>query len=504
MEKATGLFVLLFILLWACTLSSAEIIYINVNGPNDPGTGTFEDPFRRIQPGIDAAINSDTVLIQQGIYTGAGNYDLDPDGKAITISSTEPNNPSIVACTIIDPNRAGRGFNIHKGEDANCAISGLTIRNGYTTGLGAGIFCYNSSPSIFNCTVTDNLAGLYSGGGICCSYSNSLIMNCIISNNSAYDSGGGLECWFASPQLTNCIISNNHAGNYGGGVDCYLQGNSVLTNCTLVGNSTGAGGKGGAICLWDTNLNVKNSILWANQAGIGAPQIHLLFDKNSASVSYCNVQSGISGVYDPYDQVNWSSGNIDSDPCFALFEANGDPNLWDFHLQSSDGRWNPAFYSAELNNDGIINLVDFAGLAEVWMRTGVFDRDLNNNGVVNREDLGIFAQYYLANVNEDGWLEDSSTSPCVDAGDPNSDFSSEVWPNGKRINMGAYGGTNQASKSGNVADLNVDDKVNFVDLAELGKLWGTNQKAIEDLNGDGIINPGDLKIVAANWLWEKE
>ncbi|MGB7582861.1 MAG: dockerin type I domain-containing protein [Sedimentisphaerales bacterium] len=36
--------------------------------------------------------------------------------------------------------------------------------------------------------------------------------------------------------------------------------------------------------------------------------------------------------------------------------------------------------------------------------------------------------------------------------------------------MGAYGGTSQASKNGNIADLNVDGRVDFLDLAQLGNL----------------------------------
>jgi hypothetical protein len=70
--------------------------------------------------------------------------------------------------------------------------------------------------------------------------------------------------------------------------------------------------------------------------------------------------------------------------------------------------------------------------------------------------------------------------------------------------MGAFGGTVQASKSGNIADLNIDGKVNFIDLSELGKLWGTSQKVNEDLSGDGIVNLGDLEIMTTNWLWKKE
>ncbi len=45
------------------------------------------------------------------------------------------------------------------------------------------------------------------------------------------------------------------------------------------------------------------------------------------------------------------------------------------------------------------------------------------------------------------WVFDDTTSPCIDAGDPSDDYSNEPFPNGSRINMGAYGNTNQASKS---------------------------------------------------------
>ena len=48
------------------------------------------------------------------------------------------------------------------------------------------------------------------------------------------------------------------------------------------------------------------------------------------------------------------------------------------------------------------------------------------------------------------WVIDSEHSPCIDAGDPSSDYSNEPSPNGGRINMGAYGDTAEASKSGGV------------------------------------------------------
>ena len=46
-----------------------------------------------------------------------------------------------------------------------------------------------------------------------------------------------------------------------------------------------------------------------------------------------------------------------------------------------------------------------------------------------------------------GWVTDALTSWAVDAGDPSYAVGNEPLPNGGRINMGAYGGTSQASKT---------------------------------------------------------
>ncbi|KKG25005.1 hypothetical protein EO96_15685 [Methanosarcina sp. 2.H.T.1A.8] len=46
------------------------------------------------------------------------------------------------------------------------------------------------------------------------------------------------------------------------------------------------------------------------------------------------------------------------------------------------------------------------------------------------------------------WIKDRISSPCIDAGYSSSDYSNEPEGNGKRINIGRYGNTEEASRSG--------------------------------------------------------
>ncbi|MCH7557230.1 MAG: right-handed parallel beta-helix repeat-containing protein [Planctomycetes bacterium] len=58
----------------------------------------------------------------------------------------------------------------------------------------------------------------------------------------------------------------------------------------------------------------------------------------------------------------------------------------------------------------------------------------------------------------DVWVLDKVTSPCVDGGDPNADTLNEPMPHGSRINIGAYGGTKEASLSPSEQPCPLSDK----------------------------------------------
>jgi len=76
---------------------------------------------------------------------------------------------------------------------------------------------------------------------------------------------------------------------------------------------------------------------------------------------------------------------------------------------------------------------------------------------------------------------------------------------GKRINMGAYGGTLQTSMSlsvvGNAAYLNNDDIVDLTDLCIFVDMWLVRDVClVEDINRNSLVNFSDLAEFAQNWL----
>jgi parallel beta-helix repeat protein len=261
-----------------------------------------------IQAALDAALDGDTVVVADGTYTGEGNKNLDFQGKAITVHSE--NGPE--TC-IIDCEGDGRGFNFHSGEAANSVVWGFTVKNGRMSRAG-GISCENSSPTIANCIVTNNLAdsansggiGIYNsspiitgcriigntadrwGGGIGCSDSSPAITNCIISGNeSDYSYGGGICCNNASPAIKNCILIRNSAFRDGGGIYCRIDSSPTITNCTLSGNSAEQGG--GLYSAYSSSPTIANSILWADD-----PDEISVFGAD-IDVRHSNVQGGWEG-----------------------------------------------------------------------------------------------------------------------------------------------------------------------------------------------------------------
>ena len=101
---------------------------------------------------------------------------------------------------------------------------------------------------------------------------------------------------------------------------------------------------------------------------------------------------------------------------------------------------------------------------------------------------------------------DSVTSRCIDAGNPGSPLADEQENiNNVRINMGAYGGTAEASIPPQdwalLGDLTNNGTVDFEDLAGQVKDWQSNSNEQPgDLNRDGIVDMADFALFGLDWL----
>jgi hypothetical protein len=232
--------------------------------------------------------------------------------------------------------------------------------------------------------------------------------------------------------LAGCDISFNSAqGNVKGG-GLYCGGSSAqatLEHCIVSNNTADAGG--GVFSDSSARTNITNCTIADNtNSGVYADASHIAIKNsivwyNSGSAVSLNGSLSSSLLYSNIEGYYPGQGNIDSDPKFASRGS-------DYHLQSNLGRFNSG-----------------------------------------------------------SWVKDSfsSHSPCIDAGDPQDPIGAEPFPNNKRINMGAYGGTREASKSIGPLIFHVDVKGSDYNAGlSRDDSFRTIQKAVDEAyDGDTVM-----------------
>lgn len=238
----------------------------------------------------------------------------------------------------------------------------------------------------------------------------------------------------------------------GGAIYCDSNCCPIIKNCIIAANNAA---KGGAAYCHNSNTNFINCTIIDNNATETAGAFYCSLDspKITNSIIQDNSPNQIQGDAS-VDYCNINStingfGNIDTDPCFVSYAKSTDPNLWDLHLKSDAGAWD---------------------------------------------------------TNSQSWISHAVTSRAVDAGNPAYHLEDENDDaNNIRINIGAFGGTAQASKSPKnwsvLNDLSNDGIVNSIDYAILSKNWYLNSShPIGDTNRDDFVGPEDLVKLADDWL----
>ena len=263
-------------------------------------------------------MSGDSIKVAAGTYT----ENIDYGGKNLVIISTAGR-----ATTIIDGNQSGSVVKFINGEDSTAVLMGFTITNGAAEN-GGGIHLDQSSPSLYDLTVSQNTASSSGGGIYCYDQSSPILKNSSVVNNSAGQHAGGIRCWNDSNmKLENVVIANNTASQFGGGMHCRNNSSPTLMNVTIINNNADVFG-GGIYLRSDSNPIVVNSIVWGN-----TPQnIYFRASDSPGNItfSYSDLQGGQDSIVtNDNGTVTWGDGNIDADPLFVDADSSGDYHLTD-------------------------------------------------------------------------------------------------------------------------------------------------------------------------------
>jgi len=344
------------------------------------------DDFTTIQAGIDAAVNSDTVLVQPSTYFENINF----NGKAITVASLylTTQDTTYISQTVIDGNENGSVVNFDSGENSAAVLTGFTITNGYTD-HGCGVRCLNSSPKLENLTITGNnsyagWAGNGNGGGIYCYESSPSLVNLTISGNFAYGgftgagAGGGIYCYESNPSLVNVTISGNDAGAYGGGIFCN-NSNLDLMNVIISDNSAEDGG--GIYCCHSSPSLVDVTIS-GNLASYGGG-------------IYCDSLSS------PSLAIVTIAGNSGAVHGGGIYCDNSDPDLLCVSIADNEAESGAGIFTAN-NSNFSFELVSITDNSAILSGGGIYcdqsDTRVIQNIIVSSNEACLGGGFFLSNT----------------------------------------------------------------------------------------------------------
>jgi hypothetical protein len=219
--------------------------------------------YSTISRAISSATNGDVIIISPGTYSGYDNSKIYISSKSITIRSKNPEDPNVVASTIID------GFDSTAGNNpafnlsyASIVIEGITIASCYDT-YGGAIKTMDSSLTLRNCVFEDCIAW-NDGGTINARNSKIVLDNCQIIGSTAQSRGGAIYAEYKSNiELINCDFIDNWSMSSGGAL--YVSDSNLsVTGCQFTENTTlgsSSGLNGGAIYIGSTAANKTNVLI---------------------------------------------------------------------------------------------------------------------------------------------------------------------------------------------------------------------------------------------------
>ncbi|MDO8302341.1 MAG: right-handed parallel beta-helix repeat-containing protein [Sedimentisphaerales bacterium] len=444
-----------------------------------------------IQDAVDDANNGDTIIVSPGVYKEQVNIGT----KQITLQSTDPNDPMIVAQTVISAPTTypitSDYYAVNIGN-SSAVLDGLTIANG-----GSGVLC-SASPIIARCVIRKN--DYY--GVNCASSSAPVIKNCIIGYNfyGIYGSSVG------AAKIINSVIANN--GGYGISI-ANASAEMTIRNCTIKANASGGIYRSGG-----TDPNISNCILWNNANN------NLSGGDTFTKVTYNCINNGYGDT---------TKHNISTDPCFvtpldyhikaaSLCKNKGNPSTSfidnemdiDGELRKNgtarvDIGADELYGRGDFNGDDVVNFIDYATFANTWGTTPSSANwnaacDIIDDNEVNYKDLDVFTDRWLMPPDQLGTFAALSVhggSPVLsltyDANTPpdsNGEITVYVHTDVPLISMAMYASV--------VGDANITSAMSTADCNQYG--WNPQYSSDPNIEPNGLlsINGATPSVVDAN------
>jgi PKD repeat protein len=397
-------------------------LYVAEGGNDTNGGATPGDALRTVTRALALARDGTHIHVGTGLYNPAA-------GETFPLVMARPGLHLVGAgrdATSLDANKTDQVVTI-KAIPVDGRLADLTVSGGYFGAVGytrhtfgAGIGIWLSQIRLDGLRVTGNelkrmsvnkLWGTGYGGGIGGCFAKVTLEDSLVVTNTANsnswtggDFGGGIGVLGGEWTVRRSVVAFNkvagayRAINYGGGL--FVDGGSHLfENLLIYSNVSNKVGTDltvyvgdGVYILNEANAVFRNCTLAHNEGqglhsfvGAGMPVTidSCILWGNAVNIPGVAVYAiGATGAV----AVAWSdSQNVHAGTgnlvVDPLFAGNGD-----YHLRSKTGRWTPT-----------------------------------------------------------GWVRDKAHSPCIDAGPRGAPVGLEPEPNGGRVNLGAYGGTAQAS-----------------------------------------------------------
>lgn len=226
----------------------ADTRYVNINAPAGGNGLSWAGAYNNIKTAITAAVVNPAVKkiwVAKGSYFPGTTRFVVRNGLSLyggfAGNETQLSQRNIALNETILTGNGTRGILDCSATNATTVIDGFTIRNGYSTGPGAGVL---------------------QGGPI--------FSSCRFINNISDGSGGAYYGSNASPKFLNCVFLANQGAVDGSAIGLYTS-NLVVDQCEFRSN-VGAG-QGGAIFVDNGSVTVTRSSFIENGSGYGGSAI---------------------------------------------------------------------------------------------------------------------------------------------------------------------------------------------------------------------------------------